>query len=747
MFTHYRQRAPQTVLARLRQLLTWHSDMAALLPRWRHPLVGYAMSVLLVGLSLLIGFVETQLLFPFLFPSVLFLFVVAVVAFIWGAAPALFSVLLSLFVLDYLYVFPSGVLGGYGWSGLFQLITFAAAGVFIAIGAHQREVARMRALLAERAALLHANELEATFEAMNDGVVVYDAQGQVVHTNAATAQLLGLNMVKFNEQERIKQELLQQALHNDERGQLLPEKQRPLARMLKGARFPADSRTDVLMHTSDGRTIVLNRSGAAIKSGNGEIERIVMVYRDVTARRQLEQRSSEALRAFLAIAEVLIQLPDHMAVGESDGVMAQREQSEQIGRRIVQLTRNVVKSIHVMMLEIDEDSDGVRALAATGFTEQQEQQWQQWLMVSSMLENLVGSEEMLTRLRQDEVITLNGLTLPLYTHVLPYYVETVLVAPVWADQRLIGLLCVDDGNREHRYSKHEITLLQTIARLASLVFARAQLLRDREQAQANERALRDANQQMEEFISVVCHELKTPLTVMRGSLQLAERKVKRLVATDALLPGEMVRFAPVQALLERAKVQVNVQDRMVDDLLDSSRIQNGRLEMRKEPCNLVSIVQEAVEDQRQASARTIVLQLPDVREVPVYGDADRLVQVVTNYLTNALKYSPEDRPVEVCLVVDEQVARVSVRDEGSGLAIEEQERIWERFYRAQGVEVQSGSGVGLGIGLHVCRSVIEQHEGLVGVYSAPGEGATFWFTLPCLRKDVSQQRQVGGSEF
>jgi signal transduction histidine kinase len=117
--------------------------------------------------------------------------------------------------------------------------------------------------------------------------------------------------------------------------------------------------------------------------------------------------------------------------------------------------------------------------------------------------------------------------------------------------------------------------------------------------------------------------------------------------------------------------------------------------------------------------------------LPVYADAGRIEQAITNYLINALKYSPADRPVEVGVTVESnQQARVWVRDHGPGLPQEEQDLIWERFHRVKGVEVQSGAGVGLGLGLHISRMIVERHHGQVGVDSAPGQGSTFWFTLP-----------------
>jgi len=128
--------------------------------------------------------------------------------------------------------------------------------------------------------------------------------------------------------------------------------------------------------------------------------------------------------------------------------------------------------------------------------------------------------------------------------------------------------------------------------------------------------------------------------------------------------------------------------------------------------------------------RTIHLELPTAQAVPVIADADRIAQVVTNYLTNALKYSKEDRPIAVRLEVEREMAQVSVRDGGPGLSLSDKMHLFERFPRIKGTAVQSGSGVSLGLGLHICKAIVEAHGGRVGLESVPGRGSTFWFTLP-----------------
>lgn len=193
------------------------------------------------------------------------------------------------------------------------------------------------------------------------------------------------------------------------------------------------------------------------------------------------------------------------------------------------------------------------------------------------------------------------------------------------------------------------------------------------------------------------------------------------------------RLMPALARSDRQGARLT---RLVADLLDLSRIQSGNIELRREAVALASVVREVVEEQQQAHPnRTIALAIPaDAEDVRVDADADRIAQVVTNYLTNALKYSEADRPVEVAIRREGRGAgeevRVAVQDRGPGIAKVEQGRVWDRFYRGSEANVVSGSGVGLGLGLYICQTIIERHGGQVGLRSAPGKGSTFSFTLP-----------------
>jgi signal transduction histidine kinase len=141
------------------------------------------------------------------------------------------------------------------------------------------------------------------------------------------------------------------------------------------------------------------------------------------------------------------------------------------------------------------------------------------------------------------------------------------------------------------------------------------------------------------------------------------------------------------------------------------------------------------EQHRLVPTRTIQFTPLWNEAIPLFIDADRIGQVVTNFLTNAIKYSEDEAPIVVQIEHDASGTRVGVTDQGPGLSESQRQHLWEKFYRVPGVEVQSGSGVGLGLGLYICRTIIAHHGGQVGVDSQIGVGSTFWFTLPATTEE------------
>jgi len=233
---------------------------------------------------------------------------------------------------------------------------------------------------------------------------------------------------------------------------------------------------------------------------------------------------------------------------------------------------------------------------------------------------------------------------------------------------------------------------------------------------------------IEEFMNAVGKELHIPLTTTRGVLQQARRLLQRVL--ESPLSADAINLLTrLQDLLARAERQISAEMRLAGNLLEASRIKANKFELSLAWCNLVEIVRETVTNQQELAAqRTFEQELPADELVAVVADADRIGQALTNYLSNALKFSPADRPIKIYLQVSDAQARVSVQDEGVGIRASEQSKIWERFQ--QGQRQPGGSGGGLGLGLYITRAIIRQHRGQVGVESHPGEGSTFWFTLP-----------------
>jgi signal transduction histidine kinase len=235
----------------------------------------------------------------------------------------------------------------------------------------------------------------------------------------------------------------------------------------------------------------------------------------------------------------------------------------------------------------------------------------------------------------------------------------------------------------------------------------------RVQREAAESATKDA------FVGAVSHELRTPLTSIKLQAQLLARQTAR---------GVRVHEAGLD-VLQRGVARM---ERLVDDLLSLSAIKSGTFTVSPEQADLAGICRSAAQEQSAIQKREVVFDLP-CAGVLAYVDPQRVQQAVGNLLSNALRYSPRDRPVTLRLRNTGTEAIVSVRDEGPGIPPEALPHLFERFYRVPGLEVNAGSGKGLGLGLYVSRVIVQGHGGRIDVESQRGRGSTFSVHLPLAR--------------
>ena len=220
----------------------------------------------------------------------------------------------------------------------------------------------------------------------------------------------------------------------------------------------------------------------------------------------------------------------------------------------------------------------------------------------------------------------------------------------------------------------------------------------------------------DEFLSIAAHELKTPITCIRGYAELALRRLDRGVAEPERLRRNL------QAI-ERESDRLA---RLVGQLLDVSRIEGGQLALERAPTDLAALVRDVVARLQGATDRRIRLTVPD--EVVGVVDGLRIEQVLTNLLTNAIKYSPVESPIDVKLEVnpDANVATIRVRDHGPGVPPERREHLFERFYRAGDQDHVAG----FGLGLYISRQIVALHRGTLGADFPEDGGTCMTVTLP-----------------
>jgi PAS domain S-box-containing protein len=261
-----------------------------------------------------------------------------------------------------------------------------------------------------------------------------------------------------------------------------------------------------------------------------------------------------------------------------------------------------------------------------------------------------------------------------------------------------------------QFTKEHEQLVLAVAAQAAVALDNAKLYGD----------IKQLNEKKDEFIGLASHELKTPVTSLKGYLQIIARN----------LPAEDKN----KMLANRALEQVGKLATLISDLLDVTKIQTGKLPFTYADFDIIALLKDLREILQQTNpSHQLTLNLPANDQLIVNADSQRIEQVVINLVTNAVKYSPKADKIIITAEVVGNMFRIAVQDFGIGIQEDQLERVFSRFYRVENLAAHMS---GLGIGLYICQEIVTRHQGRLWVESTYGEGSTFYFEIPINTKDL-----------
>jgi PAS domain S-box-containing protein len=539
---------------------------------------------------------------------------------------------------------------------------------------------------------------EAMIASMVDGVMLVDGEGKTLFINPAGQKLLGRSEVavpiyKHTDLYRLR----------GEHGRVLDAGELPVAQALSTGRPVQDA--TIIVNRED-RAVAMSMSATPLKE-DGRITGVVVTFRDITERQRLED-------------EMALQAERAQILADAGAFFSSNIDPVWVTQAIAERSAEVLGDWSAVILRTGDGKDMRvasiyhRDMASLGLA------WSYiYRQPLSVGEGIVGQ---VIATGYPSLTTNVGSTSGFSAqrdetsyHAPQMQLASLLVLPLRTRRETLGALVIAANDPDRAMTDDKLPLAELLAERAALAVENAKLYTEQVDAR---RKVEDLSRLKDEFLSIASHELRTPVTSIKGYTQLA----KTLIRENDLATSE--------EYLDIALDQIDRMSRLILELLDVSRIETGRLEIRREPIRWATFVRDVVHRHHTAvSDRRFHLNVPD-ETATVHGDRDRLEQVLGNLLENAVKYSPDGS--EIFVNVDDRTDHVvtAVCDRGIGIPADELAQVFERFHR--GRQVSSTNYGGLGLGLYITKQIIERHGGSIWVESKEGAGTTFYFSLPCV---------------
>jgi PAS domain S-box-containing protein len=548
---------------------------------------------------------------------------------------------------------------------------------------------------------------EAMIAGMSDGVLLVDGEGRTVFINPAGQRLLGTSEVGVPVTRQAEAYRLR-----DEHGRMLDPQGLPAAQALSTGRAVHD----VTILIARDEITAVSMSATPLHE-DGQTSSVVVTFRDITERRALEE-------------QMQVQAERAQILADAGAFFASNIDPTWVTQAIVERVAEVLGDWSAVIIRSGDRDLSVaslyhRDMASLGLA------WsyiyRQPLIVGEGIIGQVvstGFPSLTTNVRP-----IADAANPGTYHPSPMKLASLLILPLRTRREVIGALIVAANDPDRAMTDEKLPLAELLTERASLAIENARLYTEQVEAR---RKLEDLSRLKDEFLSIASHELRTPVTSIKGYTQLAKTLIKE---------GDLDTS---EEYLDIALDQIDRMSRLILELLDVSRIETGRLEIRREPIPWAHFVRDVVHRHHTAvSDRRFHLSVPDDYKV-VNGDRDRLEQVLGNLLENAVKYSPEGSDVTVTVDDKGDALVTAVSDRGIGIPADELAQVFERFHR--GRHVSSTNYGGLGLGLYITKQIVERHGGTIWVESKEGHGTSFFFSLPASEEPAGGPAAGAGAD-
>lgn len=569
-----------------------------------------------------------------------------------------------------------------------------------------------------------AHTLDAILNAMNEGIIVLDMDGQVIVNNSTVAHFLGLTGQHRESLLTIFQS--QPAYTLD--GRLLSLEDFPLTRALNGT--PIRNERFMGARATDQSERIVEVNSVPLFDDEAQQIGIVCAFRDITEQVRVERRIRNVLDALLHAAEVV-----------SDA-----GEIKEILQRVLAMSLTALNCERGVAQSYDSASQAFTPLIALGFAPGEEIQWlneqKHWLepetdTCTSFRSQILGGHATLVNEEQCP------------EHSALFRDTMILAAPIMHKNHLFGVMMLDRSPRHPKsqptlpllspmrnFNVWDIAVVEGIAQFAGLAIEQARWQQEAEIARTNEATMRESNESKDEFLAITAHEFRTPLTIILAHSQMMARYLHRLPVQNQENSNKLYES------ISYVETQTRQLTNIVNTFLEVTQLNRGQITLTTEIIDLEEIVMESVSNNSATSTLHSISYAIEVAERPyiVNGDRARLLQIFANLLQNAIKYSPPEGAITILL---KQVTigggglmvEVSVRDQGIGIPKDAQSRLFERFYRAP--NIAGGQTRGVGLGLYLVAEFLRLHGGTIRVESSGiiGEGSCFIFTLPLLESE------------